>query len=735
MKLRRSCSAQLTVATLLCLPVFAQQSATPAATPPTPVIKSAAEEVLLDIVVRDKKGKPITDLTPDDLRILDNGANQNVTGFRLVQGKEAITRTGVVTQLDPMRQVRLVTLAFEALDEAEQRLTAKKAAIDLIKGDQGTNVFYSVVMINGQLLVLQPFTSDKDALIRAIGRATTGGSPSQFMAESNKIKADLLRVLAAPGPGQGLSADAAATAAANSSYGAQAIQATLVQTMLGMLRFDAAYQGDATRMSLESLRSLVNGLSTLPGRKTILYFTTGITLLPQLDEMFRNLKSAANRANVTFYGLATTGVRTFSKGASAASGNKPPSTLAGGENAESTDQLNTANSAVRSDVTSTDGRVSKDQMLASDSAEEAGRKNTMLYLRELSEDTGGFLVGDSNDMRVPLRHINEEVASYYEISYNPAISNYDGSFRKIKVDVGRKDLVIHARNGYFALPPDLRGGGIQTFELPLLKAISDGLFSTKDVDYRAAGLLLQPHPEGTDIQVLVEVPLRNFQPKADPAKNTQSIHFSIAALIKDAAGQVVQKLTRDRSPVVTAEQLKAGSFTEKFSITMPPGKYSFETAVMDRETGKIGAQRSALVVNPNKGVAVSSITPVKSYSPAVKPQSSSEPFQFQNGTIAPTLVSSLTVTNPDATLPLFFTVYKDASIADKPTMEIEFLSGGKALGKLPLPLADPDDQGRIQTVFSVPAGRFPEGVYEIHAIATQGTTTADSRTEITIKKQ
>ena len=91
--------------------------------------------------------------------------------------------------------------------------------------------------------------------------------------------------------------------------------------------------------------------------------------------------------------------------------------------------------------------------------------------------------------------------------------------------------------------------------------------------------------------------------------------------------------------------------------------------------------------------------------------------------------------NADATLPLFFTVYPDASISAKPTMEIEFLQDGKPLGKLPLPLADADAQGRIQTVFSVPAGRFPEGTFVIHAIATQGGTTADTRTEITIKKQ
>ena len=73
-------------------------------------------------------------------------------------------------------------------------------------------------------------------------------------------------------------------------------------------------------------------------------------------------------------------------------------------------------------------------------------------IRDLAESTGGFLIGDSNDLRGPLRKVNEEISSYYELTFNPHIQNYDGSFRKLAVARGRKDLVIHARNGYFRPP-------------------------------------------------------------------------------------------------------------------------------------------------------------------------------------------------------------------------------------------------------------------------------------------
>ena len=393
-------SAVLGITASVALSYAAPQAAAPAAQ--TPTIKSGTEEVLLDVVIRDKKGKPVNDIKPDDLTVVDNGAKQTVTSFRLVQGKEAISHTGATTTLDPLRQVRLVTLCFAALGEPNERLTAKKAAIDLVKGDQGTNVYYSVVMINGRLLVLQQFTSDKDALVKAIERATTGGAPSQYLAESDRIKADLRRYLGNPS-GQGLGTDAAsatnsagAAGAANAGPaggGGSFVQAKLTNIMLDMLRFDAAYQGDGTRMELESMKSLVAGLAGLPGRKTILYFTWGMYMPTNLDEMFKNLKSAANRANVTFYGLMAQGVRTWSASGGA------------------TEQLNNATNSVKNAVTADDGRVSTDQIRAADTAESAGRNNTDLPLRELSEDTGGFLVGDSNDLKVPLRRINEEVAT------------------------------------------------------------------------------------------------------------------------------------------------------------------------------------------------------------------------------------------------------------------------------------------------------------------------------------
>ena len=136
----------------------------PAQPAPGATVKTTVDEVVLDLIVRDKKGKPVTDLKPDDISVVDNGAKQTIASFRLVSGSDALSSTGAKTALDPLRQIRLVTLAFEAMTEADQRKLARTAAIDLIKGDQGNNVYYAVVVINTRLFVLQQFTNDKAAL-------------------------------------------------------------------------------------------------------------------------------------------------------------------------------------------------------------------------------------------------------------------------------------------------------------------------------------------------------------------------------------------------------------------------------------------------------------------------------------------------------------------------------------------------------------------------------------------
>jgi len=297
----------------------------------------------------------------------------------------------------------------------------------------------------------------------------------------------------------------------------------------------------------------------------------------------------------------------------------------------------------------------------------------------------------------------------------------------------RKNLVLQARNGYFALPPEARAEGLQAFELPLLKAISEGQVSN-DVEFRTGAILLRPQAEGTDLSVVVEVPLHGLQAKPDATQKMFDVHLSLGALVKDSKGEVAgPKLTRDRSFHVTADQLKMGNFVEKMQLDLPPGKYSLESAVLDRESGKMGIQRTAFTIAPKtKGVGISSLTSVRSYAPNAKGMDPNEPFQFQGGSITPTLNNSVPRAE-NSNLRLFFVVYQDPAISAKPSVEIEFLQNGKSLTKVPMQLPDADAQGRIPYVMTIPAATIPPGVYQIRAAARQGDTQSVTQTDVKIE--
>jgi VWFA-related protein len=700
------------------LPALPQpQPAQPPASPASPTIKTNVDEVLLDLVVRDKKGKPITDLTPDELTITDNGSKQTILSFRQVRGTEAVTATGATEALDPMRQIRLVTLAFEPSDSPTQRKLARDAAIDLVKGDQGTNVFYSVVVIDTKLLLLQQFTKDHDALVKAVEQATQGLSAPRLSSEADAIMANLRTIVNQDSSGTGAvlpqntlsGATQLAATGGNSTTGppADPTGAMLARVMLNMLRMDQAAQSNGTRMSLDALKALVDGLRSMPGRKSVMYFSAGMYRGPELDNIWRTLLATANRDNVTFYSVDTRGV------------------MIGSQNTGAMNQLNGANAA-SANGSMNNQNATQAEMMASDNAEVAGRANVQLAIRDLAESTGGFLIGDSNDLRVPLRRVNEEISSYYEIAYNPGITNFDGSFRKLSVASTRKDLVIHARTGYFALPPEARASGLAPFELPLLKAISDGKLPF-DVEFRAGAVELQPKKSGTDVTVMVEVPMHALQ--ATQGAGTLDVHCSFASLVKDSNGQVVDKVTRDRSFKVTEDQHKLGNFLDKTTFNLPPGKYTLDTAVLDEANQKIGVDHADFTVAPANGVGISSLLPIRSGAPSAKGMDPSEPFQFQGATLTPTL-DNVVKKVPNAMLRLFFTVYPDAAVSGKPTVEIEFMKDGQTLQKVPMDLPAPDALGRIQQLMTIPAAAIPDGTYDIRATAKQGSTTAVSSTTV-----
>ena len=77
--------------------------------------------------------------------------------------------------------------------------------------------------------------------------------------------------------------------------------------------------------------------------------------------------------------------------------------------------------------------------------------STMDSLRMLSENTDGRAIVNRNDLVAGMRQITRDASAYYLIGYNSSQAPSDGKFHEIKVRVKRPGVQVRARKGYWAL--------------------------------------------------------------------------------------------------------------------------------------------------------------------------------------------------------------------------------------------------------------------------------------------
>lgn len=724
MKIMSSLSLAIT---LLAAGLAAQaQSAAPGATDQNPTYQTRAEETVIDVVVRDKKGHLVKDLKESDFTVMDNGAPRPIKSFRMVEGTDAINSSGGRMQLDPLRQLRLITLVFQGGDQNAKKL-ARDAAMELIKGELAQNVYISVFAIDHKLQALQPFTNDRELLRKAIARATA--SVNDYTNDTIQVRKDLEQML---GPAQGgdtsdigrtNALSAAATSASGPGAGANNMgaQAAMAQLMLTILKNS---QGDAgsdwSRASVFPLLDLVKEQYRLPGRKTVLYFSGGFPITQDTEDPFKQIISICNRSNVSFYSVDINGLTTWS--------------TAGNANAA----LNDASSASMSHVTSSNNSISTMDAQGADAALDAGKKDTQLTLKMLAEQTGGVLIANTNDFRTPIRRISEDVQSYYEITYDPQIQKYDGAFRKVLVKTDVADLRVQSRAGYFALPPNMTQGSqlLASYEVPLLQALDtqplkhDFRFESEAMHFRAA--------TGGICDVVVDVPVGGLTFEENKQAGYFDGKLAYVAMVKDANGQVVKKLRQEIPLRVTPDKLAAYKTSSHFiydeDIALNPGRYTLETAVMDMQSQKVSARKTSFVIPPpSDALAMSTVTLVRSVKAKDASAKADDPMLAADKVILPMINPVLKKSDYDA-LSFYLTIYPNKKSALKPTLTMIFSKDGTVLGKANPPQpGGPDAQGRIQYVTTAPASALPTGNWDIRFIVQQGDETADESVTFTLE--
>lgn len=698
--------------------LVAQQCPTPSqdagkTSPPEQKIQAVSEEVLLDLVVRDKKGRPITDLEPQEVVVLEDGQKREITAFRYVEGDVTpLPAGGTAAESipDPLRHINLVTLVFERLG-TEGRILARQAALDFLGGEVPENVWVSVFTIDQRLYVLQKFTKDRDLLRQAIDQATTGGY-TQFISLSADIRRELEDATASTQAAEAAAAGVGRGAPPGPGMGGSFAEAKLAQVMLNILRYSEAMQNEQQgRASIFSLLSLVREQRALAGRKTVIYFSEGLVVPPNQVDFFRTTISEANRANVSVYGVDARGLLTTGVTESTRSSLLDAARTSAGQ------------------VSATGSAVSRAEVMLSESTEASLRANVQGTLEDLSESTGGFLTANTNDLRVGMQRVTEDIRGYYQLAYNPPPRPYDGKFRRISVNVSRPGVTLQTRSGYFALPPSLGPGPmLLPYELPMLAVLNTNPLP-RDFDYHAAVLHFDQRDKGRQCAVAIEAPLSSFKFVEHKKTRTYKAHFSLLALIKDAQGRVVKKFSPDyplEGPLKKSEALKKGFVTYTETFDLEPGRYTVETVALDHEANKASARRSALVVPPFKdGVGMSSVAVIRR-ADALEPANvdPTNPLHYENMRITPNLGEPIPRT-PGSELSLYLVIYPVAGLAQKPLLSVQFKKEGKVVAQGMPELPQPDAHGRIAYVGRLPAETFPPGDYEIRAVVRQGASTVE----------
>jgi VWFA-related protein len=689
----------------------------PATTPAadeTPTFGVGTAQVVLDVVVRDKKGRPVLDIKPEELEVYEEGTRQQIEGFELVEGGEveggAAPPPPGPAQPDLARRINLVTLVFDRLDVDGRRM-AKRAAEAFVDKGLRPNTWISVFRVDQRLAMVAPFTNDKKLLENAIDRSTSGETVG-VVDEKEALQAALAEL-------ERTQAVATATGPGAAGQGSDFASRAQAQALANMLRLANDLQRQQMGgSSLYPLLALMKGQQGLAGRKTLVYLTEALDVPPQLDAVFRSVISEANRSNVSVYAIDARGLDTSR-------------VMEQTRNALMDAQRISQEAMVSQGA----GPVSKEEIKLSETAEKALRASVEGVLRDLSEGTGGFLIANTNNFKPGAEKIAADIAGYYELTYTPPPFAFDGSFRSIEVRVARKDVSVHTRNGYFALPPG-EASALFPYEVPLLGALSIE-DPPQDFQLRAEALRFgEAVRGGRDLKLMVEVPISDLEMTTDEVAGKYGLHLSLFAAVKDEKGAIVQQYSEDypfEGPLERAEALKMGNIVFKRRLELSPGQYSLEVAGQDRTAGKIAVHRDTFQVpRADPGPKMSSVTIVRRVDDLPEGTESDDPLDlFNKKRIVPNLEAPISrAANPK--LWLFFLAYPEDGASQPPQMTLEFARDGKTIGRSQAALPAPDPDGIIRFIGPIPTDNFSEGTYDLKVALSQGNGRCTEETGFTL---
>jgi VWFA-related protein len=499
-------------------------------------LKVNSELVLTNVVVRDAKtGELVHGLTRDDFSISENGKLQKIDTFDFesvdmatplneatVSGLAAGPSTGrskavVIAKPEDLRNHRLIVMFFDLTSMQPEDLDRSvEAAQAFLKTKMQPADLVALVSLGDTLKVDQDFTADKQALINEV--AVYNGTEGQGFAQG---------------------------ATANSNQ---------VEDTTGYTPDESEYNDLNTDRELFALRAVAQSLEKISEKKSLLYFSGGISRDGiENQASLRAAINAAVRANLSIYSVDTRGLQAIGPLGDASTGSLRGSGAYNGAALTNNMNSNFASQEV---------------------------------MGTLSSDTGGKAFFDSNDFASAFAQVQKDTSAYYAIGFHSTNPARDGKYRRLTVKVKRPGVKLEYRQGYYA-PADYKHSGKEDREQQLTDELASDLPATDIAVYLDAMYFrLNENRYYMPVSLLVPGSQIPFVKGGDKDKATLDILGEVIDEVKRPVGRVRETVKLNLDTALNARQ-KNIQYTTSFDL--PPGKYQIKFVVRENQTGVMGS--------------------------------------------------------------------------------------------------------------------------------------------------
>lgn len=692
---RRGLAIIVTTA-LLCLFLHAQTSPQQSQKPAAEyTFKVTTDLVLVNVVARDKHGNLVHDLQAQDFTVLEDGRSQRVSSFDSeslvsVPGSPASAPAPETATEQPpapkppltlkdaqhaLNNKRVIVLFFDLTSmQPDELKRAVGAAREYVQSKMTAADMIAVVSLASSLRLDLDFTADRSRLLQTLARLTQ--SEAQGMENGTTGDSDIVEE----------NGDA---------Y-------TPNQT---------EYNQFNTDRKLQAIQSLCRVLSRFNQKKSLVYFSSGMTQTGIENEAaVRAAVNTAVRSNVAIYTLDAHGLEAMPPGGSASS------------------------ASLRGNVMFTGIAVQNqnDQNYASQET-----------LVSLAGDTGGKSFLDTNDFSQIFDQVQRDTSVYYVLGYKSSNSVRDGGFRHVQVKVNRPGIKLEFRKGYYA-PKDFRHFDSQDKEEQLTQELNAELSSTDVPVYMAAAYFrLDENRFYVPVSLVVPGSQIPFAKRGDKDKATVDVMGRVEDELKRPLSKVREtvKLSLD-----AAEEVQRKNVQYTTGFVLPPGKYDFKFVVRENESGHIGSFESLFVVPDIRKEPLKMSSVVLASQRQESNRKSQNPLVHDGNEL---ILNVAHVFTSDQHLYLQYEVYDPARDKDKASAtkklvrlltNIELLNGQGKSFETPLvevrQLNAPERNAAVFQ-FDVPLGQLKPGLYtcQINVLDDEGGTFAFPRVPILVREK